>query len=88
MNVEFEEAFTEGFGRLPTEIQVKCRERVRDFGICYAKRQFPKSFRLHKCGHFLSVSITMNYRIFVRPIPGGIKFSFVGNHDDADRFLR
>ena len=54
----------------------------------YLTRQFPKGLRMHKCGPFLSLSVTMSHRVFVLPISGGIKFVFVGNHEDAERYLK
>jgi len=61
---------------------------VETFIDCYLTRQFPKGLRAHKCGPFLSLSVSMNYRIFILPIVGGIKFVFIGDHEDADRYLK
>ena len=88
MTVEFTESFDRQFEDLDTPIQRKARAVIETFINCYSRRQFPKSLRLHKCGPFLSLSLSLSHRIFVLPIPGGVKFVFVGNHETADRYLR
>ena len=87
MIVEFAKSFDTNFYRLSRELQIKARQTVSRFINCYQHRRFPKALRVHKCGPFLSLSISMSHRIFVLPITGGVKFVFVGDHDDADRYL-
>ena len=88
MIVEFTRSFDANFTKFPPELQKKSRSTVEIFIDCYLKRQFPKGLRVHKCGPFLSLSVTMKYRIFVLPIPDGIRFVFIGDHVDAERYLK
>ena len=88
MTVEYTKSFDRQFGGLPDDLQSQTREVIATFLDYYASRQFPKSLRAHKCGRFLSLSVTMNYRVFLLPIRGGIKFVFVGNHRDAEGYLK
>ncbi len=88
MIVEFTKSFDRQFSGLSHELQKDVREVLSIFLDYYASRQFPKSLRAHKCGRFLSLSVTMNYRIFVLPLHGGVKFIFVGNHRDAEEYLK
>lgn len=73
---------------LPRPIQEKSRKSIDQFLSCYERRAFPKGLRIHKCGPFLSISVSMQYRIFVHPVAGGLRFVFIGDHEDADRYLR
>jgi hypothetical protein len=86
--IEFTKSFDRLYAKLPEALQDETDETISSFLDYYASRQFPKSLRVHKCGRFLSLSITMNYRVFVLPIPGGVKFVFVGNHRDAEEYLK
>ena len=86
--VEFTKSFNGFFSKLPLEIQEKGRRTIEDFIDGYLARHFPKGMRAHKCGPFLSLSVTMNYRIFVLPISGGVKFVFFGTHEDANHYLK
>ena len=88
MNVESTQHFNSEFDKLPAELQEKNRKTIISFIAAYQTRQFPKGLRIHKCGPFISISVTMDYRIFVSAIPGGVRFVFVGDHDEADRYLR
>lgn len=88
MIVEFTRSFDRNFEKLPIDLQIKTRRAVETFIDCYTARHFPKGLRVHKCGPFVSISISIRHRIFILPIPGGIKFVFVGDHADADRYLR
>ena len=88
MIVEFTKSFDRQYAGLSRELQKDARETLSIFLDYYASRQFPKSLRAHKCGRFLSLSVTMNYRIFVLPLRGGVKFVFVGDHRDAEEYLR
>ena len=88
MNIEFTKGFDKGFQGLSGTIQEKSRKVIDSFLQAYESRQFPKGLRIHKCGPFISVSVTMNYRIFVSPVSGGVRFVFIGNHEDADRYLK
>ncbi|MBI4353187.1 MAG: hypothetical protein HY593_04590 [Candidatus Omnitrophica bacterium] len=88
MIIQYTEVFEDDFAKLPELLQEKCRETIASFIDAYTIRQFPKGLRVHKCGTFLSLSISMKHRIFVRPILGGIRFVFVGDHEDADRWLK
>ncbi len=88
MIVEYSRNFDKNFERLSKELQNDVTDLISFFLDYYASKQFPKSLRVHKCHRFLSLSLTMNYRIFVLPISGGVKFVFVGNHEDAVRYLR
>ena len=88
MIVEFTRSFDKGFSRLPGDLQLKSKETIQNFIDCYADRHFPKGLRAHRCGPFLSLSMTMNHRILVLPIEGGIKFVFIGDHKDAENYLK
>ena len=88
MIVEFTKSFDRQYTGLSEDLQRETKELVSFFLDYYASRQFPKSLRVHKCGRFLSLSISMNYRVFVLPIQGGVKFVFVGNHRDAENYLK
>ena len=88
MNVEFTKSFDSQFSSLSEDLQSKAQNAIERFIDCYQSRQFPKGLRVHKCGPFVSLSITMNYRIFILPIQKGIQFVFIGDHQDADRYLR
>ena len=88
MRVEFTKSFDRQYGKLPDELQKTTKEVLSFFLDYYASRQFPKSLRVHKCGRFISLSVTMNYRIFLLPVQGGVKFVFVGNHRDAEDYLK
>ena len=87
MIVEFTKSFDDQFKDLTQELQVKARQTVEQFIDCYTTKRFPKGLRVHKCGPFLSLSMSMKHRIFVLPISDGIKFVFVGDHKEADRYL-
>ncbi len=88
MNIEFTKSFDKGFANLSDLLQKKSHKTIDTFLRAYESRQFPKGLRIHKCGPFFSVTIAMNYRIFVYPITDGIRFVFIGNHEDADRYLK
>ena len=87
MIIEFTKSFDEGYQSLPPTLQLKSRQAIDSFICSYESRQFPKGLRIHKCGPFLSISVTMKHHIFVFPIMGGIRFVFIGDHEDADRYL-
>ena len=88
MKIEFADSFYRGFSALPVPLQRKSHESIDRFLLAFESRRFPKGLRIHKCGPFISISLTMDYRIFVSPIPGGVRFVFLGNPADADRYLR
>ena len=88
MNIEFTKSFDDGFAALPMTLQEKSRKAIDDFLAAYESRRFPKGLRIHKCGPFISLSVTMRYRIFVSPIVAGVRFVFIGDHEDADRYLK
>ena len=88
MIVEYTRNFDRNYSKLLPERQKETDEVIAFFLEYYASQQFPKSLRVHKCNRFLSLSVTMNYRVFVLPINGGVKFVFVGNHQDAARYLK
>jgi hypothetical protein len=88
VRVEYTRSFDRQFAALSEPLQTDAVTTIETFLDYYASRQFPKGLRVHKCGRFLSISIHMNYRIFIIPITGGLKFVFVGNHQDADRYLK
>ena len=69
-------------------LQNEAREIIGQFLDSYARRQFPQGLRAHKCGPFISLSIGMNYRIYVSAIRGGVQFAFIGDHQDADHYLK
>ncbi|OGW83577.1 MAG: hypothetical protein A3C47_07305 [Omnitrophica bacterium RIFCSPHIGHO2_02_FULL_51_18] len=88
MIIEYTRIFDRNFAELPTEIQLKSRQSIETFIDCYVSHRFPKSLRVHKCGSFLSLSVSIRHRVFVLPIKGGIRFAFIGDHEDADNFLK
>jgi hypothetical protein len=88
VNIEFAESFYRGFSDLPASLQRKSHETVDRFLQAFESRRFPKGLRVHKCGPFISLSVSMNIRVFVLPIAGGVRFVFLGDHEDADRYLR
>lgn len=88
MNIESTKRFDKEFASLPEMLQKKSRKAMETFLNAFESRQFPKGLRIHKCGPFFSISVTLNHRIFMSPIAGGIRFVFVGDHDDANRYLR
>lgn len=88
MNIEFAKSFDAAFSALDKDLQLKSREAMNRFIQSFEIRQFPKGLRIHKCGPFLSISVTMKHRIFAYPIRGGIRFVFIGDHQDADRYLK
>lgn len=88
MNIEFTKSFDKGFASLSGPLQKKARKAIDLFLRAFESRQFPKGLRVHKCGPFISLSASMDIRIFVFPISGGVRFVFVGDHEDADRYLR
>ncbi|OQA53730.1 MAG: hypothetical protein BWY42_01801 [Candidatus Omnitrophica bacterium ADurb.Bin277] len=88
MNILFTKAFDAEFEALSRPLQEKSRKTLDTFLRCYESRRFPKGLRIHKCGPFLSLSVTMQYRIFVLPVEGGLSFVFIGSHNDADRYLK
>ena len=88
MIVEFTRNFDRQFTELSKDLQADTKEMITFFLDYYTSRQFPKSLRVHKCGRFLSLSVSMNYRVFVLPIQGGVKFVFVGDHRDAANYLK
>ena len=88
MIVEFTRSFDRNFSKLPRVLQKEIKSVAGEFLDCYTHRQFPKSLRAHKCGPFISLSVSMNHRIFVSPIVGGVRFVFVGDHKDADNYLK
>ncbi len=88
MIVEYSRNFDKKYERLSKELQSDVDELIAFFLDYYASKQFPKNLRVHKCHRFLSLSLTMNYRVFVLPIFGGVKFVFVGDPDDAVQYLK
>ena len=88
MIVGFTRSCDRQYSKLPEDLQKETEEVLSVFLDYYARGQFPKSLRVHKCGRFLGLSITMNYRMFLLPIRGGVKFVFVGNHRDAEDYLK
>ena len=80
--------FERNYAKLSPELQRQADDVIALFVDYYASRQFPKSLRVHKCNRFLSLSITMSYRIFVLPIEGGVKIVFVGDHEAATNYLK
>ena len=88
MNIEFTQSFDEGYAGLPQTLQLKGGKPIDRFINSYEPRRFPKGLRIHKCGPFLSVSVTMKHRVLAHPIAGGIRFVFIGDHEDADRYLK
>ena len=88
MNVEFTHSFDKQYSGLSQDLQTQAKETIEFFLDYYASRQYPKGLRIHKVGRFLSLTVTMNYRIFVFPIHGGVKFVFIGNHRDAENYLK
>lgn len=88
MNIEFTKSFDAGYSGLEQALQLKSRKAIEQFIRSYESHQFPKGLRIHKCGPFLSISVTMKHRIFAYPIAGGIRFVFIGDHEDAERYLK
>ena len=88
MIIEFARIFDDRFSKLSDDLQSKCRTALSVFIDCYTSRKFPKGLRVHKCGAFLSLSLTMKHRVFLFPIAGGIKFVFVGDHVDMEKYLK
>ena len=88
MIVQYARSFDRQYAKLSRELQQDADEAIAFFLRYFVSRQFPKGLRVHKCGRFLSLSVTMNYRIFVLAVPDGIKFVFVGNHRDAEDYLK
>ena len=88
MIVEYTRSFDRQYAGLSDALQQEVRETIGFFLDYYASRQFPKSLRVHKCGRFLSLSVSMNCRVFVLSIPRGVKFVFVGDHHDALNYLK
>ena len=88
MNIEFTKGFDGGYVSLPQTLQIKSRQAIDTFIQSYESRRFPKGLRIHKCGPFPNISVTMKHRVFAYPIAGGIRFVFIGNHEDADRYLK
>ena len=88
MIVEFTRSFDKHLSRLPNALQEEAKSVIGEFLDCYARSQFPKGLRAHKCGPFISLSVSLNCRIFVSPIAGGVRFVFVGGHQDADDYLK
>jgi hypothetical protein len=88
VRVEYTRSFDKQFASLPEPLQIEAFGTIATFLDYYASRQFPKGLRVHKCGRFLSLSMRMNHRIFVIPVAGGVRFAFVGDHQDADSYLK
>ncbi len=88
MIIEFTRSFDRQFAALEDDLQNRARQTLEKFIDCYTSRQFPKGLRVHECGPFLSLSISMKHRIFVVPIREGVRFVFVGDHEAAERYLR
>ena len=88
MIVQYARCFDRQYAKLPGALQKDVDEVVSFFLRYFASRQFPNSLRVHKCGRFLSLTVTMNYRVFVLPIRDGVKFVFVGTHKDAENYLK
>ena len=88
MIIEFTKSFDRQFEGLAPDMQGKARQVIDKFMTCYASKQFPKGLRVHKCGPFVSISVSMNYRIYISPISDGIRFVFIGDHAAADRYLK
>lgn len=81
-------SFDRQYAALSMPLQGEVKDTIGLFLDYYTSRQFPKSLRVHKCGRFLSLSVSMNYRVFVVSITGGVKFVFAGNHRDAENYLK
>ena len=88
MIVQYARCFDRQYAGLSAILQKDVDQTVLFFLKYFASRQFPKSLRVHKCGRFLSLTVTMNYRVFVLPIREGVKFVFVGTHKDAENSLK
>lgn len=88
MIVRYAAGFDRMLGGLPEHLQEETRKLITVFLERFAGKEFPQGMRVHKCGPFISLSIDLDYRIYLRPIPGGLFFVFVGNHRDADRYLK
>ena len=88
MKTETTKSFDLDYQALPVTLRVKTRITMDRFVQAFESRRFPKGLRVHKCGPFVSLSVTMSLRIFVYPVAGGVRFVFIGTHADADRYLR
>jgi len=88
VDIFFTKSVDDGFRGLPSQLQDKSKRCITAFLECYETHRFPKGLRIHKCGPFLSLSVTMQHRIFVLPVSGGLKFVFIGDHEDANRYLK
>ena len=88
MNIEVTKNFEDGFAALPEPLREKSRKVIDSFIRSFESRRYPKGLRIHKCGPFISLSVTMKHRIFVSTVAGGVRFVFIGDHEDADRYLR
>lgn len=88
MKIESTKSFDREFASLSDALQTQSRKAIDLFLRAFESRQFPKGLRIHKCGPFISLSVTMDHRIFVSAIPGGIRFVFIGDHEAAERYLR
>ena len=88
MIVEYTRTFDRNYSRMSPHLQSEAKEAIDRFLDSYASHQFPKGLRVHKCGPFISLSISMNTRIYVSAIRGGVRFAFIGDHQDADNYLK
>lgn len=88
MIVRYSTGFDRMLEKLPEHIQEGGRNVIASFLERFVGKEFPKGLRVHRCGPFISLSIDPDYRIYLKPIPGGICFVFIGNHRDADRYLK
>ena len=88
MIIQYARCFDRQYAALSAVLQRDVDHTVLFFLKYFTSRQFPKGLRVHKCGRFLSLTVTMSYRVFVLPIRGGVKFVFVGNHKDAENYLK
>ncbi|MFH1800756.1 MAG: hypothetical protein ABH891_07955 [Candidatus Omnitrophota bacterium] len=88
MNIEFTKNFDKEYASLSGPLREKSRKAVDLFLRACESRQFPKGLRLHKCGPFISISVTLSHRIFALPVHGGMRFVFIGDHEATDRYLR
>jgi len=86
--IEFTKSFDRQFSSLAPDPQVKNKPIIDRFISSYASKQFPNGLRVYKCGPFVSLSVSMNHRIFVFPIPDGIQFVFAGDHEAAGQYLK
>ncbi len=88
MIVEYTAAFDRMYLELEARLQVGAKSTIRTFLERFEGKQFPKGLRVHKCGPLISLSVDMSHRIYLMPIPGGIRFVFVGDHQAAERYLK